>query len=104
LYAVIRVGGRQFTARENEVLEVPAMKAEVGETVTIEDVLYLSSADGVQVGRPKVEGARVSCKVLEHGRGPKVMVFRMKRRKDFRRKTGHRQAFTRLQVAEIAAG
>ncbi len=102
MYAVFRVAGRQFKAQEQEILEVPALGVRVGETIDVEDVLCVSTEGDVRVGTPTLEGARVSCKVLEHGMGRKVMVFRMKSKKDYRKKVGHRQAYTRIQVEKIS--
>ncbi len=100
-YAVFRTGGKQFRAEPGERLKVPTLAAGAGDAVTFEDVLLLSDGEAVKVGRPTVKGASVKAEVLGHGRGKKVIVFKRKRRKGYRRKQGHRQNYTEIQVDEI---
>ncbi|HUG39011.1 MAG TPA: 50S ribosomal protein L21 [Longimicrobiales bacterium] len=104
MYAIIRSGGKQFRAEPGKTIKVPSLTAEVGETVTFEDVLFTQTDDGVTVGTPSVQGAKVSGEVIEHGKGKKVIVFKWKRRKNYRRKQGHRQKFTAVRIDEITAG
>jgi large subunit ribosomal protein L21 len=104
MYAIFRSGDKQFRAEPGETIKVPALSAEVGESVTFDDVLILHTDDGVQVGQPTVEGATVTGEVVEHGKGKKVIVFKWKRRKDYRRKQGHRQKYTAIRIDEINAG
>jgi large subunit ribosomal protein L21 len=101
MYAVFRTGGKQFRAEPGARLKVPSLGAEAGETVTFDDVLLLADGDDVKVGQPAVDGAAVKAEVLAHGRTRKVMVFKRKRRKGYRRRQGHRQGYTEVQVAEI---
>ncbi len=101
MYVVFRTGGKQFRAQPGERLKVPSLGAEAGETVTFDDVLLLSDGEEVKVGRPTVNGATVRAEVVSHGRGKKVIVFKRKRRKGYRRKQGHRQNYTEIQVDEI---
>ena len=101
MYVVFRTGGKQFRARSGERLKVPSLAVDTGATVTFDDVLLLSNGDDVKVGRPTVEGVTVKAEVLAHGRGKKVIVFKRKRRKGYRRKQGHRQNYTEIQVSEI---
>ena len=103
MYAVFRTGGKQFRAQPGERVRVPALEAEAGDTVTFDDVLLLSDGDDVSVGRPTVEGASVKAEVVSHGRDRKVIVFKRKRRKGYRRKQGHRQGYTEVRVEEIVA-
>jgi large subunit ribosomal protein L21 len=103
MYAVFRTGGKQFRVTPGERLRVPALAAEAGETVTFGDVLLVSSGDSVTVGQPTLEGAAVKAEVVGHGRDRKVIVFKRKRRKGYRRKQGHRQGYTEIRVAEIVA-
>ncbi|MFW5952123.1 MAG: 50S ribosomal protein L21 [Gemmatimonadota bacterium] len=104
MYAIIRTGGKQFRAEPGQTIKVPSMKADVGETVTFDDVLITHTDDGVEVGAPTVTGATVTGEVVEHGKGEKVIVFKWKRRKNYRRKQGHRQKYTAVRIDEIQAG
>lgn len=101
-YAIMATGGKQYRVAPGDVLRVPALRAQVGETVEL-PVLAMSDGERVIVGRPWVEGARVVCRVLEHGKERKVIVFKFKRRKQYRRKKGHRQKYTALRVEAIEA-
>jgi large subunit ribosomal protein L21 len=100
-YAVIRTGGKQYRVAPGDTIRVEALAAEPGSTVEIAEVL-LAAADGaVRVGTPLLEGARVTARVLEQGKAKKILVFKKKRRKNYRRRRGHRQLVTTLQVLEI---
>lgn len=101
MYAVFRTGGKQFRAEPGARLKVPSLEAEAGVTVTFDDVLLVADGDDVKVGSPAVDGATVKAEVLSHGRTKKVMVFKRKRRKGYRRRQGHRQGYTEVKVAEI---
>jgi large subunit ribosomal protein L21 len=101
MYAVFRTGGKQFRAEPGATVRVPTLAAEEGAAVTFEDVLLTSSGDEVKVGAPLVEGARIEAEVVRHGRDKKVIVFKRKRRKGYRKKQGHRQNFTEVKVSEI---
>ena len=103
MYAVFETGGKQFRAEPGSRLRIPSLEAEPGETVTFDQVLLASDgADNVQVGAPTVDGASVKAEVIRHGRGDKVIVFKRKRRKGYRRKQGHRQDFTEIRIDEVA--
>jgi large subunit ribosomal protein L21 len=102
-YAVVRSGGLQFRVSEGDVVRVPRMKSEVGEGIEISDVLALSVGGDVKVGTPLVESAMVRAEVVGHGKGKKVIVFKKKRRKDYRVKKGHRQDFTEIRITGITA-
>ncbi len=99
--AIVRVGGRQVMARPRAVLRVARRPEAVGKTVSLDEVLLLSDEKEVKVGRPLIKDARVVCEVKAHGRDPKIIVFRFRRRESYRRKTGHRQNHTDLLVKEI---
>jgi large subunit ribosomal protein L21 len=101
MHVVFRAGGKQFRAEAGERLRVPSIQAEPGDTVTFEDVLLLSDGDKVRVGQPVVEGASVKAEVVAHGREKKITVFKRKRRKNYRRKQGHRQGYTEVRIAKI---
>lgn len=101
MHAVFRTGGKQFRAAAGERLRIPSLDATAGTTVTFEDVLLVSDGDNVRVGTPTVEGATITAEVLGSGRGKKVIVFKRKRRKGYRRKQGHRQGYTEIRVERI---
>lgn len=99
-YAIIRSGGKQFRAEEGETLRLPLMNTPVGEAVELE-ALVVGSEDGTQVGAPVVAGARIAATVVGHGRGEKIIVFKKKRRKQYKRKQGHRQDYTLVKIDSI---
>ena len=101
-YAIIRSGGKQFRVAEGETVRVPSIDAEAGETVELE-ALVIGGGDGgeTRVGTPAVDGARVTGTVVEHGRGDKIIVFKKKRRKQYKRTRGHRQDFTAVKIDSI---
>jgi large subunit ribosomal protein L21 len=101
MYAIVSIGGVQVKASPEEVLDVPRLDAEPGGVVEFHDVLLVADGSRVLVGQPHVAGASLAAVVLEHRRGPKVIVGTFKRRKGFRKKNGHRQDFTRVRVTEI---
>lgn len=103
-YAIFKAAGFQYRAEIGEVLRLPTLDAASGDTVAFEEVLLGAAGDEVLVGRPTVDGAVVRAEVLRHGRADKVVVFKFKRRKNYRRKTGHRQNFTEVRVNEIDLG
>lgn len=103
MYAVFQTGGKQFRAEPGTRLRIPSLDAEPGQTVTFDQVLLAADGDDtVQVGTPVVDGACVKAEVLRHGRGDKVIVFKRKRRKGYRKKQGHRQGFTEIRIDEVA--
>ena len=99
-YAIIQSGGKQFRVVEGEVVRLPTIAAKVGASVEL-DVLAKGDAQSIDIGSPLVEGARVSATVLEHGRGQKVIVFKKKRRKQYKKTHGHRQNFTAVMIDSI---
>ena len=101
MYAVFQTGGKQFRAEPGGRIRIPSLDVEAGETITFDEVLLASDGDDVSVGQPMVKGATVKAEVLGHGRDDKIIVFKRKRRKGYRRKKGHRQAFTEIRVDEI---
>jgi large subunit ribosomal protein L21 len=104
MYAVVLTGGKQYRVQEGDVLFVEKLNAEVDATVELNEVLAVSKADGeLVVGKPVVEGAKVVAKVVAQGKAKKVIVFKYKRKKDYRRKQGHRQPFTKIVVEKIEA-
>ncbi len=101
MYAVFRTGGKQFRAEPGRRLRVPTLEAEPGDTVTFSEVLLASDGDAVTVGAPLVDGASVKAEVVAHRKGAKIIVFKRKRRKGYRRKQGHRQKFTEIRVEDV---
>lgn len=104
MYAIIRSGGKQFRAEPGKTIKVPSLAAEPGEEVTFDDVLVAATDDGLQIGTPSVNGAAVTGEVVRHGKDKKVIIFKWKRRKNYRRKAGHRQDFTEVRISDIRLG
>ncbi|MCL1790196.1 MAG: 50S ribosomal protein L21 [Peptococcaceae bacterium] len=100
MYAVIETGGKQYTVRQGDVISVEKLAVAEGDSLEIDRVLLLGG-DQVQVGTPLVKGAKVTAKVLEHGKNKKVIVFRYKPKKHVRVKKGHRQPYTKLSIESI---
>src|SRR5947207_1336073 len=103
MFAVIKTGGKQYRVAADDVIKVDKIKAEPGEIVQLGEVLVLAG-DDVTLGSPTIAGASVAAEVIEQGRGPKIIVFKKRRRKNSRRKRGHRQEFTLVRVTEILTG
>jgi len=102
-YAIIRSGGKQFRVTAGEVVRVPSLAdKKEGDQVEFSEVLVASSDSGLKLGAPLVEGARVTGTVVNHGRAPKIIVFKFKRRKQYKRKKGHRQGFTAVKIDSVA--
>ncbi len=101
MYAIFRSGGRQYEARPGQVVKVEKISGQVGENVTIDEVLLFSDGDQLRVGQPLVEGVRVQATIIGQGRLPKIVIFKHKRRKDYRKRQGHRQAYTAMRVENI---
>ncbi|WP_294480122.1 50S ribosomal protein L21 [uncultured Victivallis sp.] len=101
-YAIIKTGGKQLKVKTGDVVDIEKLDAEVGAKVTFDEVLAIGEEGGkLNVGTPKIEGATVSAEVKDQFRGKKVVVFKMKRRKGYRRTQGHRQSLTRVEIGEI---
>jgi large subunit ribosomal protein L21 len=98
-YAVIKSGGKQFVVEEGQRIRVPSVNAEAGSSIEI--AALLTSSDSTKVGSPTVDGAKVSATVLDHGRGQKMIVFKKKRRKHYKRTHGHRQGYTTIRIDSI---
>ncbi|NLY78024.1 MAG: 50S ribosomal protein L21 [Tissierellia bacterium] len=101
MYAVIETGGKQYRVQEGDVIFVEKIDTEEGQTVDLSKVLLISNDGEVKVGKPYVDGAKVEAKVLEHGKGRKVIVFKYKPKKNYKKKQGHRQPYTKLQIEKI---
>ncbi len=103
MYAILETGGKQYRVAEGDKLTVEKLDVESGQSTTIDKVLLVQSDAGLKVGTPTVEGASVTAEVVAHQRGPKLIAFKMRRRKGYRRKVGHRQEQTVLKVTSINA-
>jgi large subunit ribosomal protein L21 len=101
VYAIVSLQGFQFRVTAGEKIRVPALAASEGETIRIPDVHLISDGEQVRVGQPTIPEAAVTAEVLSHGRGPKLRAAKYKRRKDFRRRWGHRTNYTELKIGEI---
>lgn len=104
MYAIIRTGGRQFRAEPGKTIRIPSLATEPGQNVEFGEVLLGADGDNIRLGAPVLDGARVTAEVVRHGRGEKIIIFKHKRRKNYRRKQGHRQGFTEVKVSEINLG
>jgi len=101
MFAVLNTGGKQYKVSQGDLIEVEKLETNAGDTVTLDQVLMVGEGENVEVGSPYVLGCKVTGKVIEHGKGAKIIVFKKKRRKNYRRKNGHRQLFTQLKITEI---
>ena len=101
MYAVIRSGGKQYRVSQGNSLRVEKLPGEVGSSITLDDVLMIGGEGDVKIGTPTVDGAQLTGTIVAQGRGPKIRVFKMKRRKGYRRSQGHRQDYTEIRVDEI---
>ena len=101
MYAIIETGGKQYRVKEGDTLLVEKLEAEQGDTITIEDVLAVSKDGKLTVGSPIIDGAKVEAKVVEQGKSKKVIIFKYKPKKDYRKKRGHRQPYTKLVIDKI---
>jgi len=103
MYAVIRTGGKQYRVEQGAQLRVETLAAEVGAPVSFGEVLMVGEGDAVKLGTPTLQGAQVKATVVGHGRGDKVKIFKLQRRKHFQKHQGHRQNFTEVRIDEIVA-
>ena len=104
MYAIFRAAGKQFRAEKGKPLRLPRIDAKPGAKLTFDEVLLSSDGDTVRAGTPLIKGATVTAEVVGEGKEPKIYVFKFKRRKNYRRKTGHRQHFTEVRVTGLKLG
>jgi large subunit ribosomal protein L21 len=103
MYAVVKTGGKQYRVKAGEKIRIEQIPAEVGQEIVLDQVLLLGAGDGVTMGTPLIAGAAVKAKVLAQGRGDKVHIFKMRRRKHYRKSQGHRQNYTEIEILGIGA-
>lgn len=101
MYAIIETGGKQYRVKEGDILKIEKLDISEGETVEFDKVLALSKEDSFSVGRPFLENAKVMGKVVEHGKEKKIIVYKYKAKKNYRKKQGHRQPFTKVKIEGI---
>ena len=102
MYAVIKTGGKQYKVAAGEKIKVEQIAADVGQEIVIDQVLAVGNGADIKVGTPLVLGASVTVTVISHGRGDKIRIFKMRRRKQYQKRQGHRQNYTELQIGAIA--
>jgi large subunit ribosomal protein L21 len=103
MFSIVEQGGFQYKVSEGDTIKVPMIEAEKDAEIALEKVLMIGNGDQVKIGSPLVEGAVVKAKVVDHGKYRKVVIMKKKRRKGYKRKTGHRQTFTKLKITSISA-
>ena len=103
MYAVIKTGGKQYRVASGAKLKIEQVAADVGSEIVLDQVLMVADGDNVSLGTPLVAGATVKAKIVAHGRGDKVHIFKMRRRKHYRKSQGHRQNYTEIEILGIAA-
>ena len=104
MYAVIKTGGKQYRVAADETIEIERLKGEAGDAIEFAEVLMVADGESVSVGAPLVSGASVAAEIVSHTRGPKLIVFKKRRRKHYRRRNGHRQDLTEVRITEILTG
>jgi large subunit ribosomal protein L21 len=104
MYAIIRSGGKQYRVTAGEQVRVELLAADVGASISLEEVLLVGTGEGVKVGAPLVSGAMVKATVVSHGRGDKIRIFKLRRRKHYQKTQGHRQSYTELRIDDIVQG
>lgn len=101
MYAIIKTGGKQYKVSEGDEIIIEKLEVAEGDSVTFEEVLSVVDGENIKIGQPKVEGAKVSAKVVKNGKGPKIRIFKYKHKTNYRRRQGHRQPFTKVKIEKI---
>jgi large subunit ribosomal protein L21 len=104
MYAVIATGGKQYRVQKDDVIDIERLEGEVGAKVTFDEVLLVGEGTGIECGTPLLKSAKVTAEIVDQFRGKKLTVFKMKRRKGYRKKHGHRQELTKVKITDISAG
>jgi large subunit ribosomal protein L21 len=103
MYAVIKTGGKQYRVTSGETLKIETLQGDVGSAVVLNKVLMVADGDDLSVGKPLLSGASVTATIVSHGRGDKIRIFKMKRRKHYQKRQGHRQNYTEIRIDGISA-
>ena len=103
MYAVIKTGGKQYRVVTGETLKVELLNGDIGSSIQLDKVLMVSDGDKLSVGKPLLQGASVAATIVSHGRGDKVRIFKMRRRKHYQKNQGHRQNYTEIRIDGISA-
>ncbi len=103
MYAVVKTGGKQYRVQEGDILRVEKLPGDIGAEIAFDDVLLFSDGENLQVGNPNLDNVAVTGRIVDQGKAPKIIVFKYKRRKRYRRKQGHRQPFTAVKIDSIQA-
>ncbi len=103
MYAVIQTGGKQYRVKAGDSVQVEALPGEIGAPVSFDEVLMVGEGEGARIGAPFVAGAKVKATVVSQGRGAKVKIFKLRRRKHFQKTQGHRQSYTEVRIDDIVA-
>lgn len=103
MYAIIKTGGKQYRVEEGQIIRIEKLESEIGSDVVFNDIMLVSTDNGLQIGNPLVDGAKVTGKVLDQGKNKKIIVFKYKPKKRYRVKKGHRQPFTKVLIEKIEA-
>lgn len=101
MFAVIVTGGKQYKVQEGDVLHIEKLEIEAGQALVLDEILLIEKDGNVQIGKPTVAGAKVTAKVVDHGKAKKIIVFKYKAKKNYRRKNGHRQPYTKILIEKI---
>lgn len=101
MYAVIETGGKQYRVQEGDVLFIEKVAGNEGESLNFDKILLVSNGEEVKVGKPYVDGVTVTGNIVEHGKARKIIVYKFKRKKDYRKKQGHRQPYTKVKIEKI---
>ena len=101
MYAIIQTGGKQYRVSEGDVVSIEKLTAAEGEEVVFDQVLTVVSDSDIKIGKPVLEGAKVTAKVVEHGKGKKILVFKYKAKSNYRKRQGHRQPYTKVEISKI---
>lgn len=101
MFAVIKIGGKQYLVSEGETIKIESLKEEEGKEIVIKDVLLVTNGEDAEIGEPNLSKAKVSAKIIKHGKAKKVVIFKYKKRKGYRKKQGHRQQYTEIKIRGI---